>query len=734
MAYTSTIANQILVTPYDSKAVAEKEVSPLLTEEEFYTHCYSHPVFKEEYQHYTREEERGYDGDFQRKYEELVNQHYEQQAAYNNFNRWLEDYGSEKVYTISGNAGTGKTTFINMCRYRCRHEEKKIKWIILDIRKSRRYDEWMADIRTNIAHFERAQAKVYGSIMNEIWRLIFWGIDKKGRYSLEIVYNNLKTLTQNYTEYFKENYPAGRKLFDEVVEIMKGDKDMLYKVEKSAGIFKKYINGQVGDEGEEIIQVLNIFLLSLRCMSKNREDKYFIVFDNIERFIAKDELYNRDVDLIRSQLSDYVRLINEQGRIHAGYFKFAMAVRDSTARMCGVKLQAADENASDLNLNQWYDIRDIISRKKRWYEMKGIFLKNSELIEQITGDKRSCTDKTITGLQLLIDPLFNNNKRLCIDFIGTLVEFTGNEKYISIYKALWNEDTPQSRFAARSVIRGLILKELDNKQDKLFERLKTYSAHNRGHNGIGDARKILTILYNRIQRGEQDDMLLSSVIEELLGDENARRAWNDERRARDRKTISELLFYMNSYNRRENDWIQFLDIQFLDKKSDIVAESPEQLESLMTERLDRCTLHLLPAGQVYLTDIVASFEFFSIRYVSDYAPLFALIPTKEELEAGSTVIKELHCYEKIKEVSKYARKCIDILRKSEDTVELYLNNMSEGIKHADRIVIQHKAYIDRFVQYMRDKYMISDEKNEIVKNRVDILCREINLLRDRYGN
>lgn len=730
MAYSSRIANQILVTPYDSKSVVEKEVPPQLTEKEFYDHCYSHPVFEKEYQLYTREEEGGNDSDFQRRYEEMVNQRHQQQIAYKNFNLWLEDYDNEKVYTISGNAGTGKTTFVNICRYR----EEKINWIILDIRKARRYDEWLADIRTEIERFERAQAKVYGSVMNEIWRLIFRGTDNNGRYSLENVYNNLKTLTQNYMEYFYEDYPAGRKLLDEVVEVMNSDKSMLHKVEQSAEIFKKYINGRVGDEGEEIIQVLNIFLISLRCMSKNRDDKYLIVFDNLERFIAKDELYNRDVDLIRRQLSDYVRLINEQGRIHKGYFKFAMAVRDSTARMCGVKLQAADENASDLDLNQWYDIRDIISRKKKWYKRIGISLENSELIEQITGDKRICTDRTITGLQLLIDPLFNNNKRLIIDFIGTMVESPRNGKYISIYKALWDEDTPQSRFAARSVIRGLILKELDNKQDKLFERLKTYSAQNRGSNGIGDARKILTILYNHIQMGEQDDMLLSAVIAELLHDENAGQAWKDERHARDRKIISEILFYMNSYNRRENDWIQFLDIQFLDKKGDIIAENPEQLESLLAEKPDRCTLHLLPAGRVYLTDIVASFEFFSIRYVPEYAPLFALIPTTKKLENDSIVIKELECYKKIKEISKYARKCINILRRGEDTIELYLNNRDESIRHAERIVIQHKAYIDRFVQYMKDKYCLSDETSEIEKKRVEILCREINALRDQYGN
>lgn len=727
MAYSSIIANELLVTPFDDKSAVTMEVSKKLTEEEFCEHCYSHPNFEQKSPQFMQEDFKDEDNDSLTNYNEIINQAHQQKMAYKNFEIWLNNFRNSKVYTINGNAGTGKTTFINYKKYK----EKKIKWIILDVHLARSFDEWISDVRTDVSHFEQARSKVYGCIMNMLWEMIFQGLDKDGHYSLQIIEDNLRKIVTNYKNRFANQYPSGRKLLDQIYEAMKIDGDIFTRVETSAELFKKYINGQIGENGRGIIDILNIFLLILRCLSDNDDERYIIVFDNFERFIAKDELYNKDVDEIRLLLTSYIKRINQGGNLHKDYFKFAMAIRDSTARMCGVRLHASDAEASNLDLGGWYHTTDIICLKKKWYKDNQITIKNSDIVEQITGDLRICSDQTVTGLKLLIDPLFNDNKRLIIDFIGSMVELPGNEKNIKKYINLWHEDTSQSRFAARSIIRGMILNELEMKPDKLFEHLKTYSTQNID-NGIGDARKILTILYNASQKENKHEMPLESVLSELFNVKDVNKIWSDKNNSKKIKTLSEILFYMNSYNRRENDWIQFVDLQFRNSNSEIVVEDAEKLEQIIKNHIKDCTIHLMPAGKAYLIYIVASFEFFSLRYVPNYTPLFALIPTPEEIKRYDSV-KELPCFKKIESVVQYAEKCIDLLIHKEDTIRIFIGNSINGKYHFIRIIEQHKAYIETFVKFIRDKYCYCSSIDEMTIIKYKILCREIITKKNQYN-
>lgn len=723
MAYSSKLANALLATPFDDQSVVSPEVSKQLTKEEFCSKCYSHPRFKKEEESYSIEDSNNSD-DILITYNEIRNQMHQQRIAYDNFNLWLSNFENNKIYTINGNAGTGKTTFINYKKYM----ETEIEWIILDIYRARSFVEWVADVRTDISNFEQAKSKVYGSIMNKLWELLFQGLDENGNYSLQKVNNTLSKLTKNYENYYAYQYPSGRKLLEEISVKMNSNRKGFSKIEKVAEIFQKYVNGKMvkinqndNQNDNQIINILNILLLTVRCLFENPEKKFIIVFDNFERFISQNEIYNGDIDAIRLLLTSYIRNINEEGNVHKGHFKFVMAVRDSTARMCGVKLHVSDTEPSNLDLGEWYDIQDIISLKTKWYTENKIPVVSSELVEQIVGDSRICNDQTVTGLKLLIDPLFNSNKRLIIDFIGSMVESPNNKKWIEDYINLWNENTSHSRFAARSIIRGMILNELEGKADKLFEHLKTYS-NAKVKNGIGDARKILTILYNNAQRSE-NEMSLISVLNELFNNRNIKEIWNNSIIATKRKTICEILFYMNSYNRRENDWIQFIDIQLKKSNCSIVVEDASKLEEVLSNNMENYTIHLMPAGEAYLRYIVASFEFFSLRYTQKYAPLFTLIPTPEEVSKCITV-KELPCYKKIACVVKRAGDCIGIMKiRKEDTIKLSDNRY--GKYHYTRIINQHRAYIDAFAKYIKDKYCSTEDIDETVKIKYERLCREI---------
>lgn len=729
MPYNSQIANDLLVTPFDRKAYVEHEISKRLTETEFCQHCYSTPIFQKSETIPVFEDEQVDDTELIMKLKEISEKHYEQKINYRNFKIWLDNFRISKVYTINGNAGTGKTTFIN-------HEKNvknKIRWIILDIYEAPNRIDWMPDIGTTVSRFFRAQSKVYSCILKKIQEEAFVELDENKRYSLEGSYKKIYSIVKNYQENYADEYPLGRMIFDEMVEVVNSKQTVRLKMEELARLFQSKFNGDTGKDGKGTDEALDVLLLILLCEPNRNLKKSIIVFDNFERFIKSNELYNKDINTVRLQLDNYVERINHEGNCFYEQFKFALAVRDGTARMCNVSLHSADTAPSNLDLNGWYDVDDIIQKKKEWYKNNNIEIDNIDLVEQIVGDFRKCGDNTLTGLKLTLEPLFNDNKRLLIDFVGGMVERPSDKSVLDKYSELWKEDTPLARFAARSIIRGLVLYNIEIRKDHLFEHLKTYS-NQKNYNGLGDARKILTILYNHVQNGEDNEMTIYEVLSKLFVTDSADKTWASNEYNEKRKTISEILFFMNSYNNRENDGIQFVEIQYKnvgkDLEHSIQAGTQDELEKIITTNMRECTIRLMPAGRVYLERIVASFEFFSFRYSKSYTPLFALIPTENEIKVKE--IEELPCYKTICTVVKYGIQCMEKLDKGEDSIKINIGN-GGGELHRTRIRNQHKSYIQNFASYITKRFIENTSmKDAVCKKKYAMLVEKIYEEQNKY--
>ena len=110
-----------------------------------------------------------------------------------------------------------------------------------------------------------------------------------GNYSINEVYSKLMKLKENYEKRFYQYLPAGRKFLKEICDVLEGEEAEWEKVESCATCFQKQINGDIYSDGIGINTLMDIFVLILRCMTEevSGEDKYVIVFDNIERFIGK---------------------------------------------------------------------------------------------------------------------------------------------------------------------------------------------------------------------------------------------------------------------------------------------------------------------------------------------------------------------------------------------------------------------------------------------------------------
>lgn len=727
MPYASKSANYILYTPFDSKSIIDSNISEKLTQKEFLENCYVKPRFQTDFLlQITDEYTESYD--YIINYDQLKDMINQQSKDYESFKKWMDSDINFKIYTISGNAGTGKTTFI----HRLESEIEDKNWIIFDVANSRDFIDWFNGIKTNIQNFQTPYSKLYAIVLQYIKALLFDYPNK----DTKSICNGLSAILKAYKTKFNNVHLRGTDYFDGLARISKNlfvFNKRLY-IEEAAKYTQRYFESKSakykGDVKNIFRTALDVFIITISCVFDL--NIHVIVFDNIERFIAHDEIYNKDVDLIRRELSSYSKEINEKQEYYHGKFKFILGMRTSSERMCGVKLHSADELPSDLNITNWFLIDNIITSKFNWYKKQGFTTIDINTVSQIVCDLRACSKYDLTGLQLFINPLFNDNLRLITDFIGMIVEKDSNRRCIHKYIELWGENTPVSRFAARSIIRGLIYQELDN-NDNLFHHLQLYTEierkkhdENEDDYGLSYVRKILTILYNR-----QNDVTLETTIAALCGiSYDVQEYWNKTLPERNKNNIAEILFYMNSYNRRENDWIQFIDMQIIGMENNTSIDDVQTLRNLIDEKMSLISLKIMPAGEAYLRYMVASFEYFSFRFhknhVMNYQPLFSVIPSLDELK-NCTDIKSLPCYTIINYVKENAINCMQNLKEKGD-IEICFSDTHIEKSHSQRIVEQHQGFLDEFVYYLRTKY-----PNEYKTNiKIIELVNECNEIKTQY--
>lgn len=715
MSYKSKCANILLSSPFDKKAEAGPQVRRLLTEEEFFKYCYSRPQYETKTISGHDDELISADSYYQKEIE-LKDLWKKQEVFYGNFINWLHNEMTDGVYTISGNAGTGKTTFVNYLS----STVNDLRWVILNMSSASNTIIWLNDHMTNLSEFKLAYKKIYSSILEYMKsRLFDVDADTDKEYCIKVT-KGFEILLNNYKAKFGNSFRLKNRFFDGICNIFDRDIERTAAIENIAEYFVSYFDRlfSSNDFSKELSPLLEIFLIFLRCIN-DYDMMTAIVLDDIERFVCDDELYNEEIDEIRKAIANYARNLDQSNNRNNSLFKFIMVIRNKTARMMGVRLQSADNLPKNLDISEWYDIDDIINKKESWLYSHDISVGDVDYLKLITGDRKVCKTGEITGLQKFIEPLFNNNKRLIIDFLGNLIEKPSNRIYIDRYVELMHEDNKICRFAARSLIRGLVLESLEE-EDSLFEHLIAYR-ENRTH-GIGITRKILTVLHNLTLNGANNISLID-IVANIVNQKNVEYYFGADNSELDE--FAQALFYMNSYNRRTNDWIQFVDIQIKDQHEKTTINKWEKLRELIREKYDDIYLNIMPAGEAYLRNIVTSFEFFSIRYVEPYEPLFTLVPNKDEFKQGKAPT-EFKCYKKIRDVS---NKAFDCIKKINDNLRLRWERGAQGALHKDRIKQSFYDYIDKFMFMLRYKCVDADGKEY---DGLSDLVGEIEKVRDLF--
>ena len=694
MGFYSLLANKLLKTPFDCRSVVDGNISKLLTEEEFFNHCYVHPMSEDDLE-LVAEDENLDITDAVIRITYLKNLIKTIKTNEKKFDDWLSDPTNYKIYTISGNAGTGKTTYIN---YRRHFDDKK--WIVLDVDVAMASVPWFSGIKTKIyGDTSNAGKKIYSIILATISNIIF-DDSCTNEPDLDKLCSNFKHIIDSYNQNIKKLYPDGCEFFDDLAKIntkSKNKQKVLYEISNK---LNKYFDLPEDEYSQCFFweKALNVLLILLRCRD-NDANEYAIVFDNLERFIANDEIYNEEINSVRRSLSSYVKPMCKAKHCHFGKFKILMAIRSSSARMTTMEQHTADELPSDMDISDWFVVDKIIDEKIKWYTDNQIELEDVTILQSIMGDIKHCQNE-LTGLKLFIEPLFNYNKRLIIDFICKVIENSNYEEIIKKYKELWSQNTQVSRFAARSIVKGVIIQELDS-VDNLFKELKLYTEDNEGRAlGLGYCRKILTILYNE----EGKYTALKQVLSKVCGQKNIKEYLSMPEHQTDKEVISNVLFFMNSYNRRENDWIQFIDIQVKNSVKSIKVKDKNELETLIGTNIEDIELKITNAGKAYLEYIVASFEYFSFRYFKGikYKPLFSAIPSKQELQT-TTSVENLECYRIINNVLQNAEKCLKEMKHT-SYIAINIGEKRKSKSHHMRIIEHHQGYIDHFIRFLKEAY------------------------------
>ena len=678
------------------------------------------------------------------------------------FESWLKR-GQDSVYYIRGDAGTGKSVYLHWLKYRDEQIEPQSgrKWEIIDLADSS--DEVsILDMKIHIPDFHSIYYKVISSIIKSIDRYFFAERGQEqpidhGKSSDRFI-NIHNTYMQKCDPFYPDekirrffsNFPLSKDL--STVEASEGCGRYL------ASTFISILN-EIGKR-DALEFFLEVYVHLLVCI--DREKRYIIAIDNVERIVGNDEIHNINI----TRFSDSLRLIHNsiiQNNVHLrSSYKFVVFMRNTSVRMFTPQ-QINDIAPNTIDISEWFDPETIILKKIDWYKSCHDELQYGDEIQSILLDN-VVDDNQIRGLYTKIKMLFNNNKRIIVHFIVRILSKESNRHYIDSYNSFRKHEKPclsnsLSQFAARSIIYRLLLNEL--RQDDFFHAIMTEPESTNppisneirvasyGTIGLGYARRILTILYeSQIENIGERYIPLGRVLCKLFNveSEDLGRFFSNENQ-QTRKQIAGILFAMNYYDGRKDNWLQFIDIQYSANALSSSKHLPDanKMYQFIEQDVENLKLKITSAGKAYLFFIVPSYEYFACKSLNsktrvkifgkyDTPPLLATIPDENQIisqkladmisikTVSVVLIESLKCITKMSEEESYNPNLFPFRKSPHDFF----------IKHSNRIVNSHRGYIDNFIECVGAIHQERAGKDELFKRHLALFITTLQNLRDFY--
>lgn len=753
-----TIINLLLAVPFNDDYKIAPEIRKQLTSEEFFENCFLKPAeddyLKKSLHKYGEQDEIiSFDQDILK--EDIQKKLNQQEKEMAELEDWIKSRQPD-LYCLLGDAGAGKSTLLHYLKYK--YEPKNIVFDIIDIQKATEEVKILNRV-IKVPEFYSLYAKSAAALIKHISDSLFvCNENDEDVIDTNVSVDVINHVKNRFIESYRNRFPR-----DEVESFFKltycNDVESYVICKQVAEILFNHMKHLLDslDIKEVFSILLEIYIYILLC--KDEIHHHIVAFDNFERFIGVQEIYNKQLTDFVVDLRSIQNNITYNNR-HLQYkYQLVICMRHTSVRMFTSK-QVTEFMPHRVDINEWFEPSSVIRKKLDWLKEHKIDIEGIKHIPAILQDMGE-SKNALRGLHFKISMLFNYNKRVIVTFLVNILRpsglFRDQTKYIEKYDYFWNEDSKLSknlsRFAARSIVYRMVLDSL--RDDGFFqcimvqeikpknsnvETVKRKWAYSRSR--LGFARKILTILHNYDSLYHQERgtsyMTLDDLLKELfpaaqnplamLFDKNNRNILNN---------IVQIMFYMNYYSPREQNWLQFIDIQYdiADTSNPLYTisiDDSSELVNLIRENHSNINIRITNAGKAYLYFVVYHFEYFACRNISiqgnDIPPLLYTIPTLEEIEASNP--ENLTCIKIIKKVQNDALKCIN--KMSKDNNVIYFIKDGKKRLHSQRIINSHRGYLDNFVQCLRAFYSEELKQGNKYSQKINDIIDVIIRIRNNY--
>lgn len=720
-------ANDFLYVPFNKEYSAHHSLKKKLTEYEFFTKCYYDPNFDEIIKDIIKEDEESCcDLGYPTSKKELVENISSQKKSRARFLSWI-DNDDVGIYAITGDAGTGKSTFLHYLRF---IKYGNCIWNFLDLQTA--HDSvGLMSYKVSFQNFHLLQQKLASTVIGAIIEKIFVKNSENHTYDYIATKKKILSLLDYYQQKIDELYPFFEisNLFKQIMIVCESLNDKEY-CEKCAEQFYAFFDNASKDcldENNSSSILMELYLIVLNFLSPGK--KNIIVFDNLERFIGVDEIFNYQIYSFLTKLrtihDNYDRTFCDlDGNISlfAKNYQFVVAMRHTTTRMFTPQ-QNSDFVGHISNISEWFPVDEIISLKSKWFNENEIQKENVDRLLNIISDK-GFNGNFVRGLNLKLNALFNNNKRLILDCLFSVLEDESNEKAISKSEEFYKHphlSKTLSKHAYRTIIWRLIIDKLLT--DDIFINDVLYSDSFDFFTSIDYMRKILIILSNYSLEHKYGYMSFEDVLKKLYPDTDMVSDWFcSEGCDVLRKKLYSLLYIMHYYCRRDNNWFQFVDIQCnKDIFDGVHIKNSEDFAELVSDNLlpKDIGIQITTSGKAYLGYVAQTFEFISRAYENN-AQLLLSLPTYSDIK--NKKIEDLECVKIIFSVIDRAKQlCNEIdgnILIGYDV--LYKKNLkSEPNAYSDNIRRSINGSINNFCLCIKKIYPKGDKK--FLKQRYKLL-------------
>lgn len=750
------IINLLLAVPFNDDYKIAPEIKKQLTAHEFFEECFLKPAYDEYLDaslnnNDDQDDIISFDQDILKR---DIRKNLEQQAdEMEELEAWIISRQPD-LYCLLGDAGAGKSTFLHYLEYK--YKLKKVKFEIVDIQKATE-DIKVLNYIIEVPEFYSLYAKSVAILIKHIIDSILIGDENvvDTRSSVAII-NEVK---KKFCEMFVDKFP--RNEVEKFFDFPNCDPQEAFKsCRKFAEHIYDYMKNLLNNLDIKTVFsiLLEVYISLLIC--KDKKYHYIIAFDNFERFIGEQEIYNKELTEFVDKLRGIQKSIANNNKHLLYHYQIMISMRHTSVRMFTSE-QVTEFMPHIVDINQWFEPSSIIKKKIQWLEKHDVEMDGIKHIPTILHDMGG-GGNALRGLHFKISMLFNYNKRVIVTFLVNTLYSNRFAKYqmlyVKKYDYFWNKENKLSKslskFAARSIIYRMILDRL--RDDGFFQYImvqeekreasnsqveKSRMIHSR--NRLGFARKILTLLlnYDNLCQPEKvpSYMKLSELFKQLFPSaENPLTMLFDDNNKEVLDNVVQILFYMNYYSPRKKNWLQFIDIQYdisgvysvLDR---ISIDDSSKLMELLRENLQNINIRITNAGKAYLYFVVYHFEYFACRNINaredSLHPLLYTIPTLEEIKMSKP--EDLDCIYIMQNVQRDALSCIEKMKADENIIYLIADGKQKV--HSERIINSHRGYLDNFIQCIKSFYEeemgVGDEQSEKINDLINAIIR----IRDGYN-